>query len=80
MGIPALGNANYAKNQVFLRVVRQGSSFNLYYSDNNTNWVTLTSDFAIEMADEAELYLFVISVEQQEGVKATFSDLEIGFI
>jgi hypothetical protein len=34
--------------------------------------------FVIEMLDEAELYLFVISVDQQEGVKATFSDLEIG--
>jgi regulation of enolase protein 1 (concanavalin A-like superfamily) len=78
IGIPALGNANYAKSQIFLRVVRQGSSFDLYYSDNNTNWVALTKDFVIGMSDEAEVYLFVISVDKQEGIKATFSDLEIG--
>jgi regulation of enolase protein 1 (concanavalin A-like superfamily)/gas vesicle protein len=78
VGVPALGNANYAKSQVYLRIVRQESSFDLYYSENSTNWVILTHNFVIEMPDEVEIYLFVISVDKQEGIKATFSNLEIG--
>jgi regulation of enolase protein 1 (concanavalin A-like superfamily) len=76
--VPALGNANYAKSQVYLRIVRQESNFDLYYSENNINWVILTPNYVIEMPDEVEIYLFVISVDKQEGIKATFSNLEIG--
>jgi regulation of enolase protein 1 (concanavalin A-like superfamily) len=72
-----LNYAPYANSIIHFKIERRNSIFNMYYSDNGVNWVTIQKDYIFELPDEVEIYLLVLSAHNNEGIVAKFSDFTV---
>lgn len=77
-GVPIqLNRAPYADDTVYLKILRKQSLFNLLYSLNGNNWVTLQSDYLFEISDAIEVFLIVYSDFTNDGFIAQFYDFSV---
>jgi len=72
-----LNYAPYANSVIHFKIERRNSIFNMYYSENGINWVTIQKDYIFEMPNEVEIYLLVLSAHNDEGIVAKFSDFTV---
>lgn len=72
-----LNEIPYTDNTIWLKLERQGSIFNYYYSANESNFVALEKEYVFEMPTDAEIYLFTMSVPENKGFVAQFYDFQV---
>lgn len=67
---------DYGKSAVYLRIQRVGGAFTLSYSEDDTTWVSLVSDYSFDMPWTTELYLFTFA-SADAPLSARFSDFRL---
>ena len=72
-----LDYAPYSNSVIYYKIERNGSFFNMSYSNDDIRWTTLEKNFAMKMPREVEIYLMVLSVHNGEGILAKFSDFTV---
>jgi hypothetical protein len=76
-GEPSGGSyVNYKGNQVYLKIQRQGTIFNLSYSADGSSWDSLDKDFVFGLPSEVEIFLMVYSTDNH-GIVGQFSNFEV---
>jgi len=66
----------YAGSVVSLKMNRQGSVFNFFYSVDGRNWVLLEKDHVTDISDDADIFIYTYSNNGQ-GVVSHFSNFMV---
>ncbi|BAY44129.1 hypothetical protein SAMD00079811_17230 [Scytonema sp. HK-05] len=66
----------YEGETVYFRIRRQGRDISMFYSSNGSNWVSLGNE-NLEIPQEVEIFLFVLSANNPNTATAQFSDFVI---
>jgi len=72
----------YAKESVYLRMVRIDEQFSFYASENGINWFDVLVDYSPDadvLSEEEEVYVYLqVFSDVEDTVTARFSELYIG--
>jgi hypothetical protein len=75
-------NVPYAKESVYLRMVRIDEQFSFYASENGINWFDVLVDYSPDadvLSEEEEVYVYLqVFSYGEDTVTARFSELYIG--
>jgi regulation of enolase protein 1 (concanavalin A-like superfamily) len=72
-----LNYARYREDEVWLRIVREGTLFTLSYSQDGDEWVPLEDKLPFEMDAEVEVFLFAFSTVTDQVSVAQFYDFRV---